>query len=153
MLSTNDEDFTIQLCTEICKYADELNFMDTQDFTRLAKLLVPILDISDEFQRLRFEAILGFPQMIIEDVNDRYKFPLFGYNRLPNSSTKWMDIKTIFNKQQLVPSLINRLYYFQSNERTVCEVFLVILEACLTNLALMKYIRYMPKEEPLNGEE
>lgn len=127
--------------------------MDTQEFIKLARSLVTILGINDKYQRIRLEAILGFPQIIIEEVSQRHNFPVFGYNKLPNCNQKWLEIKNIFNYNNFNTSLISKLYYFSSNERTICEVFLIILEAAITNHALMKYIRYLPKEEPGNGSD
>jgi len=127
--------------------------METQEFVKLTKCLIEIIEVDDKFQRIRMESILGFPQVIIDDVNDRHHFPTCGYNRIPNSTQKWLDIKTTNNTQNNSPSLIQKLYHFSSNERTVCEVFLIILEASLKIPCLLKYIRYIPKEEPGNGNE
>lgn len=153
ILSKNNYEYTMRICYELIRQVEELPYLDPPEFVRLAKIVVNILSINDKYQRIRLESILGFPQIMIEDVNERHKFPIFGYNKLPNNNQKWIEFKTIFNKNMNNQSLLHKLYSFQNNSRTVAEVFLLLLEASVSNHALLKYLRYIPKEEPGNGQE
>jgi hypothetical protein len=153
ILSKNNYDYTMRICYELMKQIEELPYLEPAEFVRLAKIVVNLLSIEDKYQRIRLESLLGFPQITIDDVNERHKFPVFGYNKLPNNTQKWIEFKTIFNKNMNNQSLLYKLYSFQNNSRTVAEVFLILLESSITNHTLLKYMRYIPKEEPGNGAE
>jgi hypothetical protein len=153
IMSKNNLDYTMRSCYELIRQVEELPYLEPGEFVRLAKIVVSVLSIDDKYQRIRLESLLGFPQIIIDDVNDRHKFPVFGYNKLPNQSQKWLDFRTVFNKNINNQPLLHKLYSFHNNSRTVAEVFLILLESSITNHSLLKYLRYIPREEPGNGTE
>ena len=116
--------------------------------------MIPLLTLKDQYQRIRLEALLGFPQLLIEDTNDRHNFPIFGYNRLSTNRHKWLEIKTITNiTSYQAPSIISKVYSIHHNEKAISEIFLKLLEASLTSPELLKYIRFIPREEPGNKGE
>lgn len=150
-LSKNNEDFTIQSCVEITRYIDDISYMDNTEFIKLTKSIMPILKIKDEYQILRLETILGYPQIIIDEPNMRHNFPVFGYNKIPDENTKWIDYKCTLNLNSCCP-LLKKLLTFKANERLSCEIFLILLEAAEDNKELLKYLRFMSSEETEHDE-
>ena len=125
--------------------------MEILEFSKLTKSVIPLLLIKDDHQLMRFELILGYPQMIIEEPNMRNRFPIFGYKKLPDSGSKWIDYKCAFSLNQNC-SIIKKLLILKCNDRLCCEIFLILLEACLSDMDLLKYIIILPSEDPNSNE-
>jgi hypothetical protein len=145
-LTTGDEELTIQSCIEITKYIDDIAYYDDTEFLKIVNTIIPILNIKDQFAMIRFEIILGYPSILIEEPNLRSKWPLIGYNKLQDESSKWLEYKSVYNLKGSC-SLLKKLSILRSKEKMAIEVFLNLLEACIDNPPLMKYFRSLPGEE------
>lgn len=141
------------IITEITKLIEELTYSNTEDFVKLTQISCKLMEIPDQYQRIRIEALLGFPQMILEETKFNSFFPVFGYNKLSNRNSKAVEFKTSNYNIDSCSSIINKMYYYGSNDKTVTEVFLALLASSVTNHSLLKYLRFIPKEEPGNGNQ
>jgi hypothetical protein len=146
-LSTNNEAFTLESCEEITKYIDDITYNSDSYFIKLVKAILPVLDIKDEYQLLRFEIILGYPSVILEEATMRSKWPIFGYHKLSDYSPKFLEYKSSINTRGCSCLLRKLTQLRNQKDRLAVDVFLLILEACIQNFALLKYIKLMPSDE------
>lgn len=146
-LSTNNEEFTIQSCTEITKYIDDIAFYDDSELYKLLNAIIPIFQINDEFQMMRFNIIIGYPQMIMDEPNSRSNLPYFGFNNMSEYTSKVFEMKGMINLRY-TSCLLKKIISIKSREKAPIEIFLLLLNACITNHALLKYLRHLPHEEP-----
>ena len=145
--STNNETFTLESCEEITKYIDDITYNSDSEFIKLVKAILPVLEIKDDYQLLRFEIILGYPSIILEEATMRSKWPIFGYHKLSDYSPKYLEYKSALNIRGCF-CLIKKLTQLRNQkDRLIAEVFLLLLEACIKNYALLKYIKLMPSDE------
>lgn len=137
----------MQSCEEITKYIDDISYNSETDFIKLVRAILPVLDIKDDLQLLRFEIILGYPMVILEEPTMRSKWPIFGYHKLSDYSAKYIEYRSAYNVRGCC-SLLKKIAQLRNQkDRLVIEVFLIILEACIKNYALLKYIKLMPSDE------
>jgi hypothetical protein len=126
---------------------DDITYNSDTEFIKLVKAILPVLEIKDEFQLLRFEIILGYPMVIIEEATMRSKWPIFGYHKLSDYSAKYIDYRSALNIRGCC-SLLKKLAQLRNQkDRLVIEVFLILLEASIKNYALLKYLKLMPSDE------
>jgi hypothetical protein len=150
-LNYQNEEFTRKSCNEITKYIEDIGLYDESELLKMFNAIVPLLALNDNYQRLRFEYIIGFPQMIIEDPTPRYPFPLFGFHKMKDESSKVYDY-TGLTSHRLFCCYLKKLFSIRGIEKLPCEIFLTILEASEEIPALLKYIRFMPGEAILDGD-
>jgi hypothetical protein len=146
-LSTNDEIFTKQSSIEITKYIDDISFYDDGDLYKLLQAIIPVLAINDQYQMLRFNILIGYPQVIVEEPNSRSNLPYFGYHNMSEYSSKVYEMKGMINIRNTC-CLMKKILSLKSREKAPIENHLLLLEACITNKPLLKYLRNMPSEEP-----
>ena len=147
-LNYEDIDFTIQSCVEMTKYIDDIYTYNSQEFVKLFDSIIPLLDIKDSYQRMRFEIILGIPQCIIDDTIGKNSMPLIGYHNLSDDKSKYFEYKGSINLRN-TSSVLKKLFLLKSKENVAIQIYLSILEACTLNFELLKYIRRLKAEEPL----
>jgi hypothetical protein len=146
-LSKSDDEFTLQACTEVTKFIEDIPYYDENEFLKLVNAILPVLNLQDNLQLTRFEIILGYPTIIIDEPNMRSKWPLLGYNKLSDSTSKWLEYKSAFNLKGSC-SMLKKLSLMRSKERMAIEIFLALLNAGSENYPLLKYLRALPAEEP-----
>lgn len=142
----DNESLTYQICQEILTLLDQIRYHDFTDMSRFVTSIIPILGIEDAYQRVRFEIILGYPQLIFEDPNERHKFNVFGYRKVSDPSNRWLEIKCPISSSILVYTFVKRLYN-SSNDKSSFSVFEKILQATTKNAALLKYLYHFNLEE------
>jgi hypothetical protein len=149
-LNYQDEDFTYESCIELTKSIDDITIYNDTEFIKLANAILPLLGLKDSFQRLRFEILIGFPQLVVEENPSKYHQPLISYHVLSDDKTKHTENRGLINVRNTM-TLLQKLYYLRPKGTTSIQVFLQILEACVENPELLKYIRNMPADEPRYG--
>jgi hypothetical protein len=146
-LNYQDEDFTYESCIELTKNIDDITFYNDNDFLKLFMAMLPILSLKDQFQRLRFEILFGFSQLVIEENPPKYHQPLMGFHVLSDDKCKQMENRGLINIRNTM-TVIQKIHQFRSKGATSIQVFLQLLETCIENTELLKYIRNMPADEP-----
>jgi ubiquitin carboxyl-terminal hydrolase 34 len=145
-LSHNDEEFTIQSCIEITKYIDDITFYDDSEFFKLVNAIFPILAIEDDLQVTRFNIIIGYPQVFVDEPNSRSNMPFFGFNNMSEYTSKVYEMKGLINLRNTC-CIIKKMLSLKSRDKAPMDIFLLIMNECITNHALLKYIRNMVVEE------
>jgi hypothetical protein len=151
-MSINNEAFSISSCEEITKYIDDIGYNSDSEFIKLVKSLLPILNINDEFQLLRFNFIIGYPTLCVDDPNLRSKWPLIGFHKLSESTSKFIEFKSSQNLRGNSSILRKLVQLRNAKDKLAVEIFLILLDACQTNFALLKYLKMIPSDE-INWEE
>ena len=150
-LSFQNEEFTKKSCNEITKYIEDIGLYDDTEIIKLFHAIQPLLNINDDYQRMRFEYIIGFPQLIIDEPTSRYVFPFFGFHKMRDIKSKIYEYTGLTN-HRLTCCFLKKLFNIRGVEKAPCEIFLNILEAADLNPALLKYIRFMPAESQCDGD-
>lgn len=146
-LSTNDQSFTIQSCIEIIKYIDDITYYDESDLYKLVLAILPVLGIEDQYQLSRFCMILGFPQLTVDEPNSRSNMPFFGFHIMNDINSKVWELRSSIVLKNYNTCLIKKLSFIKGREKVAIEIFLLLLEACITNSPLLKYIRNLNLED------
>jgi hypothetical protein len=126
-LNHNNYEFTKLSCLEITKFIDDITGYD-------------------DHQILRFNILLGYPQLIIEEPSYKSNLTLFGINLIRENQGKFIDIRGLYNIKN-TSCLMKKIFSIKYREKILIEVFLMILTAARTNLYLLKYIRNFNSEE------
>jgi hypothetical protein len=150
-LSYQNEEFTKKSCNEITKYIEDIGLYDDTELLKLLHAIEPLLALQDNYQKIRFEYIIGFPQIIIEEPTNKYVFPYFGFHKMRDESSKVYEYTGLTN-HRLTSCLMKKLFNIRGVEKAPCEIFLNILEAADKNPYLLKYIRFMPAESIIDGD-
>lgn len=150
-LSIDDLNFTIQSCIEITRIIDNVHYCGDDELIKLVKIVLKLVAIEDENQLIKFECLIGVPSLIVSEQEMRCRFPLFGFHKLADEFSKWIEYKTVVNSKDHC-SLLKKIMALKTKDKLMIEVFLTMLEACITNHALLKYLRKMPSEEPVYQE-
>lgn len=150
-LSYQNEEFTKKSCNEITKYIEDIGLYDDTELLKLLHAIEPLLALQDNYQRIRFEYIIGFPQILIEEPTNKYVFPYFGFNKMRDEGSKVYEYTGLTN-HRLTSCLLKKLFNIRGVEKSPCEIFLNILETADRNPPLLKYIRFMPAESILDGD-
>ena len=145
--SFNNKDYTIKVCSEITKYIDDINLYDDSELAKLFNSLVPLFNLNDKFQLLRFEYLIGFPTINIEEPSIKYPYPFFGYHKMSDEGSKIYQYRSLVSNRRSC-CILRKLLSFKIREKTPCEFFISLLEACLENQSLLKFICSMQAEEP-----
>ena len=150
-LSYNDLEFTISSSKEILKIIEENGSYEDAELNKIIAALIPLFKVQDEYQRLRFEHIIGYPQIAMDEMNMKYNMPYFGFNKMIDKESKIYEFKSLIQNKQnccLIKKIINLKY----REKACSEIVINFLEAASENLSLLKYIRSIPSEEPKHKE-
>lgn len=147
--SFNDYEFTLTSCREILKNIDEVVVYDDNEIHKLFNSILPILAINDDLQRIRFELLVGYPQMLMDELNMKYNMPYFGFNKMTDKESKLYEFKSLIQNKQSC-CLIKKIYNLRYREKICSEIFIEFLEEAVKNQGLLKYIIQMPSEEPLH---
>jgi hypothetical protein len=147
--SYNDYEFTLDSCREILKYIDEVVVYDDSELHKLFNSVYPILAINDHLQRFRFELLVGYPQMMMDELNMKYNLPYFGFNIMTDKESKIYEFKSLIHNKQTT-CLIKKMHNLRFREKICSEIFINFMEEAVKNLGLLKYIINMPSEEPFN---
>lgn len=149
ILSYNNKEYTIKVCSEITKYIDDISPYDDTEITKLFNTLTPLFNLNDKFQLMRFEFLLGFPTINIEEGSIKYPYPFFGFHKIGEENGKIYQYRSLINNRRS-SCLLRKLLSLKIRERTPCEFFISLIEASLDNSSLLKYISLLLAEEPLN---
>jgi len=150
-LSAGNEEFTILSCVELVKFNEDI--LDDRDLIKIFKAISSLLQLKDLFQTIRFEILLGIPQLSIEDSNFYYKYPSFGYHKLKNEFDDLNEYRgTMASKETC--SFLKKIFLLKGyqGEAIACELFLTILESATNNPELLKYLVCLPSQEPCYEE-
>lgn len=150
--SINDYEFTLSICSNLIKILDNVSYHDNMEFIKVTKSIIPLLHIEDSFQHLRHEFLLGYPQIIIDDPSERHKYPIFGYNKIYDNTSRWVEIKSSINENNISTTLIKKIFNFSSNCKVIVEIVLLLLEECVSNSYLYVYLNKTPVEEAFFNE-
>jgi len=145
-LNKNDYEFTKLSCLEITKFIDDISMYDESETFKLVNSILKILEIEDEYQILRFNILLGYPQLMVEEPNYKSNMVQFGYNLFKENQGKFIEIRGLCNIRN-TSCLMKKFFSLKFREKTIIEVFLTILNASRTNLPLLKYIRNFNAED------
>jgi hypothetical protein len=145
-LNHNNYEFTKLSCLEITKFIDDITGYDENEIFKLVKCILKIIEIEDDHQILRFNILLGYPQLIIEEPSYKSNLTLFGINLIRENQGKFIDIRGLYNIKN-TSCLMKKIFSIKYREKILIEVFLMILTAARTNLYLLKYIRNFNSEE------
>lgn len=147
--SFETRDFTYRVCYEITKYIEDISMYDETELLKLYNNLVPYFKLQDKYQLERFEYLIGFPSLLIEDPSYKYPYPQFGFHKMSEEGSKVFEYRSLANNRRSC-CLLRKLLDLK-REKTPCDVFLAILQSCIENKALLKYFNSLPAEEPVNG--
>lgn len=86
------------------------------------------------------------PQLLIEEQYNKYAFPLLGYHILSDDSSKHIEYKSISGNKNTM-TILKKISSFRHKGTASIQVFLALLETCIDNHELLKYIRRIPSEE------
>ena len=145
-LSKEDINFTLQACNDITKYIDDISYYDDSELFKLTNSIIPLLNLKDEFQMTRFNIIIGYPQIIVDEPNSRSAMPYFGFHNMSESHTKIHEYKGLINSMTSC-CLMKKLTSLKNHDKAQIEIFLLLLDVCEENHELLKYIRHMNYEE------
>lgn len=150
-LNKNELEFTVHSCIEITKLIDELSIYDESEIQKLLDCIFQLLEIEDEYQLTRFGIILGYPQIIVEENNPTAKTVNFGYYNMTDFYSQIVEIKSLVN----IPNttcLMKRVFSCYSRDKIFIEIFLAMMQATITNPALLKYLRAFNCEDYIGDE-
>ena len=145
-LNKDDLEFTKMSCLEITKFIDDISMYDENETFKLVNSILKILEIEDNYQYLRFNILLGYPQLIVEEPNFKSNLPHFGYYLFKDNQGKYIEIRGLYSIRN-TSCLMKKFFSLKFREKTIIEVFLIILNAARTNLPLLKYIRNLNAED------
>ena len=150
-MNKGNYEFTKTSCFEITNFIDDISVYDENETFKLVNCILKILDIEDEHQMLRFNILLGYPQLIVEEPNQKSNVALFGYNLLSENKNKYTEIRGLYNVRNSC-CLMKKIFSRRFKEKTIIEIFLKFLNASKNNLLLLKYIRNFNSEETISQE-
>lgn len=145
-LSKDDFEFTKMSCLEITKFIDDISMYDENETFKLVHCILKILEIEDDYQYLRLNILLGYPQLIVEEPNYKSNQPQFGFYLFKDNQGKYVDIRGLYSVRN-TSCLMKKFFSMKFREKTIIEVFLTIMNAARTNLPLLKYIRNFNAED------
>ena len=145
-LNRNNYEFTKTSSLEITKYIDDITGYDENEIFKLVKCILKILEVEDDYQILRFNILLGYPQLMVEEPSYKTNSTLFGYGLIKENQGKFVEIRGLYNLRN-TSSLMKKIFSIKYREKILIEVFLMMLEAARTNLYLLKYIRNFNAED------
>ncbi len=165
-LSKDNEEFTVKSCFEITEKIENMN--RDKSVIGLFKALIPVLQLKDKYQILRFEIILGVPQVKMFDPSSTYKFSTFGYHKLKNEFDNLFEYRGTFSNKNTC-SILQKLFVFkdqlsipktyysiEKEEKDVysvlMELFLTVLDTASKNPELLKFLAYLPSTEACHDE-
>ncbi len=119
---------------------------DENETFKLVNSILKILEIEDEYQILRLNILLGYPQLIVEEPNYKSNQTQFGYYLFKENQGKYVEIRGLYSIRN-TSCLMKKFFSLKYREKTIIEVFLTILNAARTNLPLLKYIRNFHAED------
>ena len=150
-LSREDDSFTMSSCSEIIKIIDEISTNDDNELVKLFIAVKDCLNIKDSYQMMRFELIIGYPQIIVnEPINSSHIFPLFGINKFNELDQKYFDYRGLINS--INTSCFMKKIYSGIKTKVFIELFLEMLLACTYNHSFLKYLYKMPSEDTKSDE-
>ena len=150
VLSFNNKEYSIKVCSEITKYIDDISPYDDTEITKLFNSLIPLFNLTDKFQQMRFEFLIGFPTIHVEEASISSPYPFFGFHKIGDENGKIYQYRSLINNRRS-SCLLRKLLSLKIRERTPCEFFISLVEASLENPSLLKYISLLLAEEPLNA--
>ena len=143
-LSYEEEEFTFMSCKELIKIMDDIP-NDDVELLKLFEAIFILLQVNDGYQLMRFEILIGFPQLIVsEPITPNYPFPSFSYHKIKDIDTKFIDYRGLFNNSNT--SCLMKKIYSGLNPTLFIELFLQLLNSCTNNQSLLKYIFNMPHD-------
>lgn len=145
-LNTNNLEFTKLSCMEITKFIDDITIYDEGETNKLVDCIIKMLEIEDEHQLLRFNILLGYPHLMVEEPNYKTSSPFFGVSLIKENQGRYIEIRGLYNVRN-TSCLMKRIFCMKFREKTIIEIFLKLLNAARTNLFLLKYIRNFNAEE------
>lgn len=147
----NNELFSMKSCVELTHYLNEILTCSSVAMTDFINCILPILEIEDEYQFLRFCIILGYPQLIIEEATLENSYANFGYHAMSDIYTRIIEFKNSVNLKNSI-CLLKKIYECYSKDTVFIEIFLSMIQAAVNNHALLKYLRAFTCEDYI-GEE
>ena len=153
MISYKNEEFTLNICNMLIKLIETFNYSDIKDIVKVIRSIQLFLNINDNYQQIRLEYLLGYPQMIVNEPNNKYKLPILGYRKISNTKSKWLEVRSVTNSQQDSTNIIKKLFSYSSNESFVVEVMSILFERCIDNKFLYFYLNKYLIEEPIYGKK
>jgi len=149
-LSRDDENFSLTSCLEISKYIEDISYSDESELVRLFKCVAPVFHLVDNIQVPRLEILLGFPQIIVGDSNfSKYPFPVFGYNKIIDYDTKYIEYRCLYNLRN-TSCFLKKIS--KAKEKVQIELFLEMLKVCVENKSLYAYLKSIPSEDLQHSE-
>lgn len=150
-LNTNNYEFTKLSCLEITKFIDDITGYDENEIFKLVKCILKIIEIEDKYQILRFNILLGYPQLMVEEPTYKSNLTLFGSNLIRENQGRYIEIRGLYNVKN-TSCLMKKIFNVRFREKILIEVFLIILQAARKNLYLLKYIRNFNAEDQNTNE-
>jgi len=145
-LNIEDQDFTAMSCKELIKYIEEIPVTEETELLKLFSAIEHLLNIKDQCQIMRFEILIGYPQIIVdESTNPNVPFPKFGYHKITDLDSKYIEFRGLFNTYNT--SCFMKKFYSLKKSKLQVDMFLLIMNACSYNQSLLKYIFNMPSED------
>ncbi len=152
-LSKFDKEFSIKICYNLINLLDGISLYSPNDIIDFINIIIPLLEIEDDYQLLRFEIILGYPQMIIEEATIENKMANFGYHNMTDVYNKIIEIKNTIDTKNTI-CLMKKIYDCYSKEKVFIEIFMNLIQAAVLNPALLKYLRaFISCSDDFIGEE
>lgn len=151
VLSKNDKEFSIEICSQITKFFDDLLTISENEIIEIIKCICPLLEIEDDYQLLRYGILVGYPQLIIEEATIDTKFANLGYHSMEDVYSRIIEVKNSISIKNST-CLMKKVFDSYSKETVFIEIFLVLIEAAVANFSLLKYLRAFTCEDYI-GEE
>jgi len=150
-LCKNNKEFSIDCSIQLTEFLDDVLTISGNEIIEIINCISPLLEIEDEYQLLRFGIILGYPQLIIDEATVETKFANFGYNAMIDIFSRIIEVKnSVGNKNSVC--LMKKVFDCYSKDADFIEIYLVLIQAAVGNLALLKYLRAFICEDYI-GEE
>ena len=145
----DDKYKTQNIMMELGKMIEDVAYSDENEIIELFKVIKPLLLIDDALQLYRFCCLLGYPQIKFDVYHYNYSFPCFGYNIMADKNGKCFEFKSNFRGRNY-SCLLRKLMLFSEKELFTIEFILCMMEASVDNIALLKYLKSIPVDQPLH---
>jgi len=145
----NNEIQTIELSQNWLKQIHRLGFQDDKnEIIKLFESLKPFFRIKDELQQVRFQMLIGIPQLNFEEMRYNYGFPTFGFHV---NERQHIEYISLIETSDTCCFLKKIFYCFKNHDFIMTEFFMKLLEECVYNFEMLQYIVSIPSENP--GDE
>ena len=148
ILQTDDKTFVDNSMMELCNFFDKMDINNEEDTMKIFTAIIEMVNIKDQFQFRRYNSLLGYPTLIIDESGEKSNLPLFGKKIMKSKNDNYLKYITI-NHIKEGNCVLSKIVEFEkevdNNKATLfVKIMMLLLTKARTNYTLFKYLYLMP---------